>query len=62
MRIIELAEKCKVHPDTIYKAKRNGHMSRKLAVKLETVTGIKRLQWLYPDEYGNPWKLLGDQE
>ena len=33
-------------------------MSRKLAKKLEAITGVKRLMWLYPDEYGNPWKLI----
>jgi transcriptional regulator with XRE-family HTH domain len=25
------------------------------AAKLETVTGINRLAWLYPDEYVNPY-------
>lgn len=25
-----------------------------VAAKLEAATGIKRLSWLYPDEYGNP--------
>ena len=59
MRIEDIAKACNVHIDTIYKAKRKGHMSRKLAKKLEGITGINRLMWLYPDEYGNPWKLLG---
>ena len=56
----ELSKKLGVNIDTLYKAKRNGHMSRKLAKKLEKETGIKRLMWLYPDEYGDPWKLIED--
>jgi hypothetical protein len=60
MKIEVLANKCEVHADTLYKAKRLGYMSKKLAKKLEKITGIKRLMWLYPDEYGNPWALLED--
>ena len=56
--IEELANKCGVIPDTLYRAKRKGYMSKKLAKKLEGITGIKRLMWLYPDEFGDPWKLL----
>ena len=59
MKIEDLAKACNVHIDTIYKERRNGHMSRKMAKKLEAITGINRLMWLYPDEFGNPWKLLG---
>ena len=60
-KIDDLANKLKVHPDTLYKAKRNGSMSKRLAKKLEAITGIKRLMWLYPDEFGDPWKLTEDE-
>ena len=60
MRIEDLAIKCKVHPDTLYKAKRLGYMSKGLSKKLEAITGIKRLMWLYPEDYGDPWKLLDE--
>ena len=48
----------KVHIDTLYKAKRNSGTSKEMAKALEVVTGIPRLQWLYPDEYGDPWRLI----
>ena len=60
MKIPHLSKLTGVKSDTLYRAKNGGHMSRKLALKLEQATGIKRLQWLYPDEYGDPWKLLED--
>ena len=60
-KIEDMANKLSVHPDTLYKARREGYMSKKLAKKLETLTGIKRLQWLYPDEFGDPWKLIDQQ-
>ena len=60
MRIEDIANQCGVIPDTIYKAKRFGYMSKRLAKKLEAITGIKRLMWLYPEEYGDPWKLLDE--
>ena len=60
-KIEDIAKQLNVHPDTLYKAKRMGYMSKKLAKKLETITGIKRLMWLYPDEFGNPWKLMEDE-
>jgi hypothetical protein len=60
MKIENLAKQCKVHPDTLYKAKRKGSMSKSLAKKLENITGIKRLMWLYPDEYGDPWRLINE--
>jgi len=59
-KIEELANKLDVHVDTLYKAKRFRYMSKKLAKELEAVTGIKRLMWLYPDEFGDPWKLIED--
>ena len=57
-KIENIAKQLDVHPDTLYKAKREGYMSKKLAKKLESITGIKRLMWLYPDEFGDPWKLM----
>ena len=56
--IPELAKLLKVHEDTLYKAKRNKAVSKKLAVELERITGITRLRWLYPNEFGDPWDLL----
>lgn len=58
MDIPELAKQCGVKPDTLYKAKRDRYTSKKLAKKLEEITGVKRLMWLYPEEYGDPWKLV----
>ena len=50
-----LAETCNVHTETLFKIKRGvSKSSAKLAVKLEEATGVDRLKWLYPDEYGNP--------
>ena len=60
MRIEDIAKQCGVIPDTLYKAKRLGYMSKKLAKKLEAITGVKRLMWLYPEDYGDPWKLLDE--
>lgn len=54
-----LAEKTNVHIDTLFKIKRGvSGPSAKLAKRLENETGIARLKWLYPDEYGNPWNEL----
>ena len=51
-----LAEKTNVHVDTLFKIKRGvSGPSPKLAKRLEQVTGVTRLKWLYPDEYGSPW-------
>lgn len=30
-------------------------VSKKAAKSLESLTGISRLRFLYPDEFGNPW-------
>jgi len=51
-----LAEACDVHIDTLFKIKRGvSGPSPKLAKILEIETGVDRLKWLYPDEYGDPW-------
>ena len=58
MTIPQIAEKAGVHPDTIYKAARAKRASFKLAEKLEEVTGINKLQFQYPDQFGDGWALL----
>ena len=58
LTIPELAEKMKVHPDTIYKAARKRRASFSLAEKLESATGINKLQFQYPDQFGDGWKLI----
>ena len=45
--------------DTLRKARNNPDgVSKKLSKRLEGVTGIPRLRFLYPDEYGNPWEEI----
>jgi hypothetical protein len=56
--IPEIAKELKIHPDTLYKAKRNKAISKRLAKKLEDLTGIQRLRWLYPDDYGDHWNII----
>lgn len=56
--IPELAKALDEHPDVIYKARRNQAVSKRLAKKLEDLTGIQRIRWLYPDEFDNPWKIV----
>lgn len=58
LTIIKIAKKANVHPDTIYKAARQRRASFKLAEKLERVTGINKLQFQYPDQFGDGWALL----
>jgi hypothetical protein len=43
--------------DGLYKARRKG-ASKRLARMLEGVTGIPRLKFLYPEEYGDPWSEI----
>jgi hypothetical protein len=57
MNLHQLSKILQVHCDTLYKSKKNQYTSKKLAKKLEKETGIHRLIWLYPEEYGDPWKL-----
>ncbi len=52
--VIHLAQLLEVTEDTVRKAIKNG-ASRKMAPKLEEITGIPRLRFLYPDEFGDPW-------
>ena len=36
--------------------------SPKLALKLEKVTNVSRLKWLYPNEFGSPLSELKEQK
>ena len=47
----------KIHIDTLYKARKAGYMSRSLALICEAVTGINREKWVFPEKFGDPWKL-----
>ncbi|BCS94541.1 hypothetical protein DSLASN_01730 [Desulfoluna limicola] len=59
MKITTLSKKAGVHPTTLYKAKAGlTFISPKLAEKLESITGIERCKWIWPKEYGDPWKGL----
>ena len=44
-----------VHPTYLHKILTGTrHPSRRLAIDLETHTGVSRLAWLYPEEFFNP--------
>jgi hypothetical protein len=60
--VIKVAKELNIHPDTIWKAKRRRRASVKLSEMLESVTGIDRLKFLYPDKYGDGWKYIGNGE
>ena len=55
----KLAKELKIHPDTIWKAKRKRRASFRLAEQLESVTGIDRLWFIYPDRYSDGWEYIG---
>ena len=59
-RVQELAKEIGVIRDTLDKARRKGTTSTKTAKELERATGINRLKFLYPDEYGDPWSDIVD--
>ena len=51
----EIAAKVGCTPEFLYQmAKGKRFPGRATAKRLEEVTGISRLAWLYPDEYYNP--------
>ena len=59
MKITTLSKKAKVHRTTLYKAKAGEtRISPKLAEKLESISGIERCAWIWPEKYGDPWKQL----
>ena len=59
-RVSELAKRIGVNRDTLDKARRKGTTSTRTAKKLELMTGVDRLKFLYPDEFGDPWAELLD--
>ncbi|MEJ5241922.1 MAG: hypothetical protein WHS87_12055 [Anaerolineales bacterium] len=59
-RVSALAKEIGVNRDTLDKARRRGSTSTKTAKKLERITGVDRLRFLYPDEYGDPWDEIID--
>ena len=44
--MVELADLCGVHPDTLYKSKRRGYCTFQVARRLEDVTGIMFIDWI----------------
>lgn len=55
----KIAEKLGCHIDTIFRFKRRAtYPSREMAKKCEQEFGIDRIKFLYPEEYGDPWKEL----
>ena len=60
MRLI--AEMVGCHIDTIFRIRRADNMpSPDLAVRLEKALKIDRRRWLWPDEFGDPWKVFYDR-
>lgn len=57
-RIPDIAERAGVTPDAIYKAARKRTACIKLAEKLEKATGINKLQFMFPDQFGDGWALI----
>jgi len=52
----ELAVKVGRHPTTVFRWLRGTlKVQPEDAKKLEVITGIGRLSWLYPDEFHNPY-------
>jgi transcriptional regulator with XRE-family HTH domain len=57
-RVSDLAKRIGVNRDTLDKARRKGTTSTRTARKLEQATGVARLKFLYPGEYGDPWSEI----
>lgn len=56
LKQVEIAKKLEISPQHLNDILRGRKSpSPKLAAKLETVTGVGRFHWLYPDEYPNPF-------
>lgn len=47
-----------MHVDTLVKARRKRTTKAITAAQLEKVTGIDRRKFLWPEEFGDPWKLI----
>ena len=56
--MVELAELCGVHPDTLYKSKRRGYCTWQVAGLLESVTGIKRIDWIIDYPTRSSWERV----
>jgi DNA-binding MurR/RpiR family transcriptional regulator len=57
MSAMDLAHKCGVHIDTIYRTRRNGYSTYRMARLLSKATGIDVDKWMAPtlaDE--DPWE------
>lgn len=54
-----LSKQLNVHIDTLYRIRRGERRATvKLALKMENATGIKAEAWIFPERYGNPFKLI----
>ena len=52
--MVELAELCGVHTDTLYKSKRRGYCTWQVANKLHKVTRIPLIDWI-SDKADKSW-------
>jgi transcriptional regulator with XRE-family HTH domain len=63
LKIKEVARRLDVDPSHICRIFSNkSRPGPELARKLEEVTGVKRLAWLYPDEYPNPFIMQNNHK
>jgi hypothetical protein len=59
MSAMDLAHKCGVHVDTIYRNRRRRYSTYRMARLLSQVTGIKVDEWMTPDLAPvDPWKVV----
>ena len=56
--MVELADLCGVHPDTLYKSKRRGYCTWQVAKKLEDATGILLLDWIATKSFEKSWERV----
>ena len=56
--MVELAELCGVHPDTLYKSKRRGYCTYQVARRLEEVTGVYLIDWISADRVKKSWERV----
>jgi hypothetical protein len=57
--MMELAELCGVHVDTLYKSKRRKYCTRRMAKLLAQVTAIPMKAWLDPaSAKTDPWERV----
>ena len=53
-----VADTLGVHIDTLFKARKAGRCSPKLASELNRLFGVSELKCLFPEKYGSPWAEL----